>query len=279
MVLFVIGCLMTGLTLYWCAVNLVEIPTPTLLLDALIHSILFGLLAYFLWFVFQFFKLSGGLLLPRLLNYLLFLFSMYLIWIGIPWLMEHLLWEVYTPEFSKILPLKTVYGLLLLSIVNHWYKDIRRNAQALEDEEDKPTAVADDLRSDSIIKQVEMSGLTSAETLHERKEILSTISVKTGQKIQMIAISDVLYLMADGDYVLIHTADGKYLKEQTMKFFEEHLPPDQFVRVHRSSIVQVSYISRIELYEKQNYRITLKTGHQLKASQNGYRQLKQTLKL
>lgn len=256
MVLFVVGSLMAGLTLYLCAFNLVEIPASILLIDALIHSILFGILAYLLWFVFQFVQLSRSMLMPRILNHLLFLVSMFLIWSGIPWLLERTLWETYALDFNNLLPLKTVYGLLLLSIVNHWYKDIRLAAQVLEEAE-----------------------LEETDAPVEPKELLSTISVKTGQKIHMISISDILYLMADGDYVLIHTAEGKYLKEQTMKYFEEHLPSESFVRVHRSSIVQVSCISRIELYEKQNYRITLKTGHQLKASQSGYRQLKQTLKL
>ena len=99
---------MAGLTLYLCAFNLVEIPTPLLLFDALIHSILFGILAYLLWFVFQFVQLSRTLLMPRILNHLLFLVSMFLIWSGIPWLLERTLWETYALDFNNLLPLKTV---------------------------------------------------------------------------------------------------------------------------------------------------------------------------
>jgi len=94
-----------------------------------------------------------------------------------------------------------------------------------------------------------------------------------------VQVSDILYLQAEGDYVMIHTAEGKYLKEQTMKYFEENLPAERFVRIHRSCIVHADCISKIELYEKQNYRITLKSGQQLKASSTGYKQLKAALKL
>jgi DNA-binding LytR/AlgR family response regulator len=92
-------------------------------------------------------------------------------------------------------------------------------------------------------------------------------------------IPEILYLQADGDYVQIHTINGKYLKEQTMKYFELHLPAGQFVRVHRSTIVNVEMISRIELYEKQSQQLTLKNGQQVKTSPSGYKALRAALNL
>ena len=109
-------------------------------------------------------------------------------------------------------------------------------------------------------------------------EILSHIAVKSGQKIHLISVSDILYLQADGDYARIFTDSGKFLKEQTMKYFETALPP-QFVRVHRSYIVNVSAISRIERYEKQSQLLRLKNGYQIKISSTGYKILKQKLNL
>ena len=105
------------------------------------------------------------------------------------------------------------------------------------------------------------------------------IAVKSGTKIHVVLIPDILYLQADGDYVQIFTRDGKYLKEQTMKYFDEHLPENQFVRVHRSVIVNVEMISRIELYEKQNQLLTLKNGQQIKTSPAGYKALRMALNL
>ena len=112
-----------------------------------------------------------------------------------------------------------------------------------------------------------------------RTEQLERIAVKLGSKIHVVPISEILYLQADGDYVQIFTNEGKYLKEQTLKYFEEHLPENQFVRVHRSFIVNVEMISRIELYEKQNQMITLKNGVQIKTSPTGYKTLRSVLNL
>jgi DNA-binding LytR/AlgR family response regulator len=64
-----------------------------------------------------------------------------------------------------------------------------------------------------------------------------------------------------------------------MKYFEEHLPSNLFVRVHRSCIVNVQVISKIELFEKQNQLLTLQNGLQVKASATGYKLLKRTLNL
>jgi len=110
-------------------------------------------------------------------------------------------------------------------------------------------------------------------------EIIERIAVKSGTKIHVVLVPEILYLQADGDYVQIFTAQGKYLKEQTMKYFEEHLPENQFVRVHRSVIVNVEMISRIELYEKQNQLLTLKNGQQIKTSPGGYKALRMALNL
>ena len=70
---------------------------------------------------------------------------------------------------------------------------------------------------------------------------------------------------------------GEPQKEQTMKYFETHLSPDTFVRVHRSTIVNVTQISRVELFGKETYQLLLKTGVKLKVSLSGYRLLKERL--
>ena len=67
------------------------------------------------------------------------------------------------------------------------------------------------------------------------------------------------------------------MKEQTLKYFEEHLPDNLFVRVHRSSIVNVQTILRIELYDKQSQQLALKNNHQIKISQSGYKLLRTKL--
>ncbi|MDP4281626.1 MAG: LytTR family DNA-binding domain-containing protein [Bacteroidota bacterium] len=116
-------------------------------------------------------------------------------------------------------------------------------------------------------------------TLDEDPYLLERIAVKTGQKIQVIPVSDILFIEADGDYVNIHVQGSSFLKEKTMKYFESHLDPSQFIRIHRSVIVNAGFINRIELYDKESYIVFLKDDTRLKASISGYRVLKERLRI
>jgi len=106
---------------------------------------------------------------------------------------------------------------------------------------------------------------------HER------IVVKTGTKVKIIPVADVQYLQADDDYVSVFTQEGSYLKNKTMSFFEQTLDPRQFVRVHRSYMVSVPEITRIDPYEKDSHLVLLTTGAKLPASKTGYLKLKSVL--
>jgi two-component system, LytTR family, response regulator len=113
----------------------------------------------------------------------------------------------------------------------------------------------------------------------DQPEMLQRIAVKTGHKIHVVPVDEIIYIGAEGDYVMIYTKDNHYLKEKTMKYMESHLDPAQFVRIHRSSIVNIAHIARMEIYDKENYAILLKNNTTLKASISGYRLLKQILQL
>ncbi len=106
---------------------------------------------------------------------------------------------------------------------------------------------------------------------HER------IVVKTGTKVKIIPVHDVEYLAADDDYVSIHTAEGSFLKNKTMSFFEQTLDARQFVRVHRSYMIRISEITRIDPYEKDTHLAILKSGARIPVSKTGYVKLKQVL--
>ena len=106
---------------------------------------------------------------------------------------------------------------------------------------------------------------------HER------IVVKTGTKVKIIPVSDVEYLQADDDYVSVFTHEGSYLKNKTMNFFEQTLDARQFVRVHRSYIIAIQQITRIDPYEKDAHLAILKSGAKIPVSKTGYVKLKQVL--
>ena len=105
------------------------------------------------------------------------------------------------------------------------------------------------------------------------------VVVKTGTKIKIIPVEDIIYLEADDDYVNIHTPAGSFLKNKTMAFFEKTLDATQFVRVHRSYIVRIQEITRIDPYEKDSHLAILKSGDKVPVSKTGYGKLRQVLGL
>jgi two-component system LytT family response regulator len=105
------------------------------------------------------------------------------------------------------------------------------------------------------------------------------IVVKTAGRIRIIPVEEVHYLEASDDYVKIHTKDGSFIKNRTMGNFEQLLDTQQFVRCHRSYMVNVQFITRIDPYEKESYLAILKTGAKVPVSKTGYAKLRTVLGL
>jgi two-component system LytT family response regulator len=128
-----------------------------------------------------------------------------------------------------------------------------------------------------------------ANTPAKTEELLETASqspaqshrvvVKNGSKIKIIPVHDIFYLEAADDYVKIHTREGYFLKNKTMSHFEQVLDGQQFVRSHRSYIVNVQQITRIDPYEKDNHVAILRSGLKVPVSRGGYGKLKAVLGL
>lgn len=110
------------------------------------------------------------------------------------------------------------------------------------------------------------------------REKLERVIVKTGTKINIIPIEKLNWVEAQDDYVMLHTSEGRFLKQKRMKFFEDNLDPAQFVRVHRSYIVRISFIKQIELFEKESYKLVLHDGNKIPVSKSGYLKLKTILR-
>lgn len=105
------------------------------------------------------------------------------------------------------------------------------------------------------------------------------VVVKINGKIRIIPVQEIDYLEAADDYVKIVTAEGTFLKNKTMAFFEKMLDATQFIRVHRSYILNVSRITRIDPYEKETYLAILRDGSKILVSKTGYPRLKEVLGL
>lgn len=117
------------------------------------------------------------------------------------------------------------------------------------------------------------------ETMSKTPGQQQRIVVKTGNKVKIIPLHEVQYLEADDDYVKIVTAEGQFLKNKTMLFYENMLDPQLFVRVHRSYIIQLNQITKIDPYQKESHLATLRNGKQIPVSKTGYGKLKGILGL
>lgn len=117
------------------------------------------------------------------------------------------------------------------------------------------------------------------ETASQSPSQQQRIVVKTGGKIKIIPLEDIHYLEAADDYVKIHTHNGAFLKNRTMSYFERALDGSQFVRTHRSYILNVQQVTRIDPYEKDSHLCVLQSGAQVPVSKAGYVKLKAVLGL
>lgn len=120
----------------------------------------------------------------------------------------------------------------------------------------------------------EVKALISSPGLKDKNQ--RRIVIKNGSKIEMIPYEDIHYIESYGDYARIHAVQGKFLKQKTMKELEDSLGAD-FLRIHRSFLVNTTCIQKLELYEKNSYLVLLKNGEKLSVSKNGYKLLKDTL--
>ncbi len=100
------------------------------------------------------------------------------------------------------------------------------------------------------------------------------IVVKDGSKVHIIAVDKLDYVEAQDDYVALHSENKKYLKQQTISNIEAQLDGARFIRIHRSYIVNLDRIVRIEPYSKDSRIAILKDGTQLPVSRSGFSRLK-----
>ena len=122
------------------------------------------------------------------------------------------------------------------------------------------------------------NGLAAVVNAHfESAEIIRRVVVKTGSKIHIVAVDKIQYLEAMDDYVKLYTQEGKFLKQNTMKFYETYLPQEDFLRIHRSYIVRIKEIARLELIGKESHVALLHDGTELSVSRSGYKRLKEEL--
>jgi len=230
------------------------------ILDSGICNILQAVCILGLWHPVRFYGSVKNVPLFLLFHITLFLLSC-IIWTGLGYCVTQYLFlpnsVLYTPYFITVLPVRIVAGIFIYIIfIMAYYLLLSRN----------------ELKAQKLSAEARI-----AESSPAPVEKLTRIIVKKNSEYHFIPVNQIRYIEANGDYVLIYADSNRYLKDQTMKYWETHLPDDSFVRIHRSFIVNIEAIAKIELYEKEIYKVHLKNGDVLKASSAGYKLLKQKM--
>jgi two-component system LytT family response regulator len=109
------------------------------------------------------------------------------------------------------------------------------------------------------------------------QEFLQRIVVKDGARVHIIPVERLDYAESQDDYVSLHSQGKSYLKEQTISSLEAALDPERFVRIHRSVIVNLERVAKIEPYAKDSRVAVLSDGTQLPVSRTGYERLRALL--
>ena len=199
--------------------------------------------------------------LQKLLTHAALAILFIIFWLGVSMLCIMLLWPAgRLVSLLPVLPFLVFTGILFYVIATFIYAQLL--AEIEEDE--------------GVQEQPDVNPVQEQEV---EEKPLENIAVKSGRNINVVPVSEIRYLKSEGDYVMIYTLSGHFMKEQTMKYFERNLPATQFIRVHRSYIVNIHAIMRIERYGKGEQLIVLQGGATIRVSDAGYRELKARLKL
>lgn len=116
-----------------------------------------------------------------------------------------------------------------------------------------------------------------AEESRPAGQVAERILIKDGSKVLVIPAERIDYVEAQDDYIAVRTEGRSHLKMQRLSVLETQLDPHRFVRIHRSYILNIERLAKIELYAKDSRTAILKDGTQLPVSRTGYDKLKELL--
>jgi len=102
----------------------------------------------------------------------------------------------------------------------------------------------------------------------EEEQFINRILVKEKKKYFFIKLEDIYYFEASSDYVIIHKEKTKHWINESMSNLESKLDPNHFIRIHRSTIININHIEDLQPYFNGEFFITMKNGDRLKLSRN-----------
>lgn len=99
------------------------------------------------------------------------------------------------------------------------------------------------------------------------------ILIRDRNQVHVITVEKIEYVQAQDDYISIHSAGRDYLKTQSLAELATQLDPAQFVRVHRSYLLNLQFLQGLERATKDSFVAVLRDGQQIPVSRSGYERL------
>jgi two-component system LytT family response regulator len=108
-------------------------------------------------------------------------------------------------------------------------------------------------------------------------QFVERILIRDGSRVHLVPVENLDYLEAQDDYVAVHAEGKSWLKNQPLSQVAAGLDPARFLRIHRSFVLNVARLARLELYAKDSRVAILKDGRELPVSRSGYARLRELL--
>lgn len=124
-------------------------------------------------------------------------------------------------------------------------------------------------------RQTPFSDLIAAS--RKRHKPLQRVLIRDGSRVHVLPVEKIDYIQAQDDYVCFKSGGKEYLKQEALADLETLLDPSRFIRIHRSYILNIDRLAKLELYAKDSHVAILTDGTQLPVSRSGYSRLKPLL--
>jgi two-component system LytT family response regulator len=137
---------------------------------------------------------------------------------------------------------------------------------------------AEKRRSDGGAKEIEPGLLDFLETLRAERSYATKFLIRDTRDLYFVLVDDVEWADAQGNYVRLHVGGKSHMLRRSFSDFEASLDPRRFVRIHRSTIVNLEQVSRLTPQGHGEYVVTLRNGAKLTTSRTYATKLQSVLK-
>ena len=150
------------------------------------------------------------------------------------------------------------------------------NNQQQDEQSRKLASLVADLTGDDC--ETILQKLASGESI-DTNPYPEVLAIKDGSEVTRVAVQDIQWIDAAGDYMCVHALDGMHIMRKTMKELEQELNPQWFVRVHRSAIANIRFVKKLVSHISGEYHLILQNDTELKVSRSHRDKVKAAMKM